>query len=171
MPPPNEPEVQSIVEFFTRDSDATRCCGLGVGATIADVERRFGKAEGTPLEARTSIAGHEVWLTDYHQRSQLTLGATPYTCLVQVMLSPGAATGFPFVDVRLVREGYVMGELRAAAKALKAHFAALHGPKLRFERGGLKGELWIEANGSKETNTALGLTPRASLRVRSSPLR
>jgi hypothetical protein len=160
-------EVRAIVGFFTRDSDAERFCGLRAGATEAEVEQRFG--EGCfPFPGRATFEGREVEVTKVSRSGPVVLGPTTYKCLVEVLLPVDPALGFPQVDVRLVREGYVMKELKAAAAELKTFFSGLHGPKMRFLRDGARVEMWIEAGGVKKADERVGLTPCASLRVQAS---
>lgn len=160
-------EVLAIVGFFTRDSDAERFCGLRAGATEAEIEQRFG--EGCfSFPAQATFEGRLVDVTKVSRSGPVVLGPTTYKCFVEVLLPEDPALGFPQVDVRLVREGYVLKELKAAVAELKTFFSGLHGPKMRFLRDGAKVEMWIEAGGVKKADERVGLTPSAFLRCQAS---
>jgi hypothetical protein len=165
----DETEVRAITDRFTADSDAEHFCGLGVGATLEEVERRFGRVSTMP--DLTIMGGREVAVTRAERSSLVQLGPTTYECFVEVFLPIAPATTFPYVDVRLVRQGYVMTELKAAAAALTLFFTELHGRSLRFQRGGVPGEVWIMTSGVRKADAVVKLAPSAVLRVRSSPRR
>lgn len=156
----NDEEVRSIVDFFTRDSDADRFCGLRADPTPAQVEERFG-AGCFSTQGLAIFNGREIEVTKVKRTGELVLGAVPYTCMVEVLIP---AAGVAQVDVRLRREGYVLTELKAAARELKQFYAPLYPNRLRSERG----QIWIETSGVKKADEAFGLTPCASLRVQSS---
>ncbi len=166
----DETQVRALIAFFTRDTDASRFCGLGADATIEDVKRRFGE-DGDVSLGSTRIAKNEVDATLYKRSNVAELGGTTWKCFTEVHLPSAPDTGFPFIDVRLVRDGYVMAELKAAVAELKKVFTALHGKSMRFERGGVRGEVWVEATGVKVANEAVNLKPCAAIRVRVSPMR
>jgi hypothetical protein len=165
----DETQVRALTEFFTRDTDASRFCGLGAGATIEDVKSRFGE-QGFVHVDQTRIGKQLVDATVYKGSDVVELGGVSWKRFTEVHLPLAAEKGFPFIDVRFVREGHVMAEVKATVVELKKIFMALHGKSMTFERGGVQGEVWVEATGAK-ANEAAGLKAAAAIRVRVSPRR
>lgn len=168
--PADESQVRALTEYFTRDTDASRFCGLGAGASMEDVKRRFGE-DGFVSLCETRIGKRLVDATLYKGSDVVELGGTTWKRFTEIHLPLDPATGFPFVDVRFVREGYVMAELKATVVELKKFFTALHGKSMTFERGGVRGEVWVEATGVKKADELANLKPSAAIRVRVSPVR